>query len=437
MIHTDKNRNILRLAGGILFISLLVLLLLVYAAIQRKVMREAHATVSNLLHIQQSIRSYVKQVMRPEIYRLEQEGILTQGYFSPELMSRSFVSTEILKLFNQRHHENNLGVRFRYASISPLNLANKADERESELIQRFERGELQEYEQIISVNGLDSLYFARPLDRFEADCMYCHGDPTDAPASLTTRYGTAHGFQRRVGELSGIMSITIPLQAFRSEGVKAFVVVAAGMLAVFTLIFIFFYLMLRHKDVHDQILLQKNQELDRLSTTDVLTGVANRLHFNQEVDRLIAQARSESVPLCMLLLDLDHFKLINDRYGHDVGDQVLQRFGGFLRRICRRTDFIARYGGEEFVVLLQNMNVAELEQYARRLLEQMPEVEYPHGLRVKASIGLAILEPGEDKNSFFCRADKAMYCSKKKGRYCYTMAPGTENESQKHARTDE
>lgn len=422
MIKTHKNRNILYLTAGALLIALLVLLWLFYGAIQRKVLHEAHSTVSNLLHIQQSIRCYVQNVVRPEIYHLQDEGILAEDYFSPELMSRSFVSSQILKLFTRRQSEAAQGVVFRYASLSPLNLENKANSLEEELIRRFEKNKLDDYEEVISTEAQDLLYFARPLDRYETRCMYCHGDPADAPESLVERYGSTHGFQRQVGQLSGIMSITIPLGYFQYEGKKTFVFVASVTIAGFALIFLFIYLLLRRKDSQDHLLLQKNQELDLLSTTDVLTGVWNRLRFNQEVDMLIEKAHECDVALGMLLLDLDHFKKVNDFYGHNVGDEVLERFAGFLTRMCRRTDFIARFGGEEFVILIQGMDAAELEQYAQRLLQQMPQVEYPCDLRVTASIGLAVLQRGEDRTQFFCRADQALYASKEKGRYCYTMA---------------
>jgi len=422
VIKTHKNRNILCMTAGALAIALAILLLLFHGAIQRKVRHEAHATVSNLLHIQQAIRCYVQNVVRPEMYRLQDEGILAEDYFTPELMSRSFVSAEILKLFTQRQNDGAQGVVFRYASLSPLNMENKANPQEEELIHRFEKGELDAYEEVISTGGQDLLYFARPLDRYETRCLYCHGDPADAPESLVRRYGTTHGFERQAGQLSGIMSITIPLGYFQYEGRKTFMYVAAVTVAGFALIFLVIYLLLRRKDSQDHLLLQKNQELDLLSTTDVLTGVWNRLRFNQEVDILIAQAHTCDTPLGMLLLDLDHFKKVNDLYGHNVGDEVLERFAGFLTRMCRRTDFIARFGGEEFVVLIQGMDATELEQYAQRLLQQMPEVEYPCDLNVTASIGLAVLQGGEDRTQFFCRADRALYESKDKGRYCYTMA---------------
>lgn len=430
VIKTHKNRNILGLTGGALAIALLVLLWLFYGAIQRKVMHEAHDTVSNLLHIQQSIRCYVQNVVRPEVYRLQDEGILAEDYFSPELMSRSFVSSEILKLFTTQKNNGARGVVFRYASLSPLNPENKATSHEEDLIQRFEKGQLRAYEEETSPAGEDLLYFARPLDRFESRCMYCHGDPADAPESLVERYGSTHGFQRQVGQLSGIMSITIPLGYFQDQGQKTFFYVAAVTITGFILVFLVIYLLLQRKDTQDQLLLLKNHELDLLSTTDVLTGVWNRLRFNQEVDILIEKAHECDVALGMLLLDLDHFKKVNDFYGHNVGDEVLERFAGFLTRMCRRTDFIARFGGEEFVILIQGMDAAELEQYAQRLLHQMPQVEYPCDLRVTASIGLAELQRGEDRTQFFCRADQALYKSKEKGRYCYTMADAVCDDSE-------
>ena len=156
--------------------------------------------------------------------------------------------------------------------------------------------------------------------------------------------------------------------------------------------------------------------------TDPLTGLWNRLRFNHEAPKYISQAQSSSAPLALAVIDIDHFKKVNDTYGHAVGDEVLKLFSAFLQRQSRKTDFVARLGGEEFVIMTMGMERVELEQFCRRLLAGMPRVDYPHELQLTASIGMALYRSGEDQSLFFSRADQAMYQSKEKGRYCYTMA---------------
>lgn len=417
-----KNLRLLKLTALTLVIAMIALQGLFFVTIRREAMDEAQKTVTNILYIQRAIRSYVEAVVRPEVYRLQEKGILAADYFSSEIMSRSFVSRKTLDIFKNLQDENFPDFVFRYSSTSPLNLENQATDDELKLFERFDQGEFDELREIRNIAGVDHLYYVLPLDRFQSACLLCHGDPANAPEVLTERYGRTHGFQRNIGELSGIMSISLDLTHYKNKGWHTFLLVSALILIIFSAVFVFFWRILLTKDNQDQLLLQKNEELNRLSSIDTLTGLWNRLQLDREMVRAMALANRQKTSLAMILIDLDEFKQVNDNYGHSVGDQVLKCFANFLQQMCRKSDFIARYGGEEFIVVVPQMTEAELIIYAQRLLEKMGSVEYPLGLHLTASLGLALMQHGEDTNQFFCRADQALYTSKEEGRFRYTLA---------------
>jgi len=157
----------------------------------------------------------------------------------------------------------------------------------------------------------------------------------------------------------------------------------------------------------------------RAAHKDPLTGVNNRSTFGPTLDREVELAHRHDTPFSLLVMDLDRFKAINDRYGHAVGDQALRAVAAAITRVVRRTDMLFRYGGEEFVLLLSNTaesGALLLAERIRRAVARRPlEVD---GLRlpVTVSIGVASLRPGEDGPALFARADQAVYAAKAGGR---------------------
>jgi two-component system, cell cycle response regulator len=162
------------------------------------------------------------------------------------------------------------------------------------------------------------------------------------------------------------------------------------------------------------------EETQRQASTDMLTGLMNRRAFLPAVRAEVARGARYGQELSVLLLDIDHFKMINDRFGHAAGDQVLAAVGSSLQRTLRITDFAARWGGEEFVVTLTCTNVDAARVVAertRRAVEALM-IEDGHGARipVTASVGLASLQPNESVDQLMDRADRAMYAAKYAGR---------------------
>ena len=169
------------------------------------------------------------------------------------------------------------------------------------------------------------------------------------------------------------------------------------------------------------------REAYRNSITDALLGVFNRRYLIHQLRCEVWRAHRYQRPLTVLMVDLDHFKQINDRFGHSAGDQVLVGFARKTRGLIRASDWFARFGGEEFVIVLPETPLgvaAGVAEKVRRELEAAPFVLASGEQHVTASFGVAALTLGSDENSdvVLGRADKALYRSKQEGRNRITVA---------------
>ena len=166
-------------------------------------------------------------------------------------------------------------------------------------------------------------------------------------------------------------------------------------------------------------------EQERLAAIDMLTGLRNRRAFQQQIAVEISRSTRYGVPLGLLLMDVDHFKAINDGHGHAGGDRVLSALGALLRERLRTPDIPARWGGEEFVVALPNTDLSGAGLAAERLRAAVAEATIRHGnatIPVTISIGVSALENGESLEALTERADQAMYAAKVRGRNCVVVA---------------
>jgi diguanylate cyclase (GGDEF)-like protein/PAS domain S-box-containing protein len=160
-------------------------------------------------------------------------------------------------------------------------------------------------------------------------------------------------------------------------------------------------------------------DLERLSRQDSLTGLANRREF--EARAMLEQQRSDrnDSPLCLAMLDLDHFKQVNDCFGHAVGDEVLRRIGTILQAQCRGIDVVSRHGGEEFALALPDTDLDEAATICGRIraaVENYAWAGVHPQLRVTISIGVALRRPGEAATNALARADRHLYDAKRLGR---------------------
>lgn len=170
-----------------------------------------------------------------------------------------------------------------------------------------------------------------------------------------------------------------------------------------------------------RIALRQREAMRRLSITDPLTGVYNRRHLVATGAALAAGSIAQDSPLSLLLIDIDRFKLVNDRWGHPTGDRVIQALADDMNGESRSTDTVARMGGEEFALLLPGTAAADARAMAERLclrVRQRPPVMSENGQPVPftISIGVATLRPGDSFDSLTSRADAALYAAKEGGR---------------------
>lgn len=159
-------------------------------------------------------------------------------------------------------------------------------------------------------------------------------------------------------------------------------------------------------------------ELYRLSITDPLTGVYNRRYFLQTLEQEIERTRRSGQPLSIIMADVDHFKGINDLYGHSVGDEVLKTIAALFKKRLRKTDCLARWGGEEFVILLPDTTTKGAAILAEDLRMKLSQTAIPGVKQVTASFGVTGYLKGDTVDTLIQRVDDMMYEAKKKGRNC-------------------
>ena len=170
------------------------------------------------------------------------------------------------------------------------------------------------------------------------------------------------------------------------------------------------------------------QQLETLSLTDPLTGVSNRRAFDRFLEQEIARARRHDHPLCVIDLDIDHFKQVNDTYGHEGGDQVLRAFAQTVTSVLRKEDSLYRCGGEEFSALMPQADPAGVVAAAQRIVASVAASPVQVGstqVPITVSAGAACLEDGDDVAKLLSRADAALYEAKRTGRNRVCVSGGS------------
>jgi diguanylate cyclase (GGDEF)-like protein len=213
------------------------------------------------------------------------------------------------------------------------------------------------------------------------------------------------------GSALGVLGLMLPSQGSLTPDQERVVEAAAALLAV----------SLKNAQLF--------REVRENSLRDGLTGCATRAHGEEVIDAELRRARRSQMPVSLIMFDLDHFKDINDRYGHLCGDAVLAAVGRRMREVLRGSDVKCRYGGEEFLVLLPETPLGGARRVAETLRREIAERPIPwagEALTVTASFGIAQVLPGEiDLPAILQRADAALYRAKQDGRNCVRVAGDT------------
>jgi diguanylate cyclase (GGDEF)-like protein len=213
------------------------------------------------------------------------------------------------------------------------------------------------------------------------------------------------------------------------EGIFASRVLGIAITLLITIIALT-YIMTRERAEHDHIQMDRRLELEELArdldkkaSTDPLTGLANRLKFDELLSREIERSRRFHTPLALILFDIDHFKSVNDTYGHQVGDEVLIELSNFVAARVRSTDLVARWGGEEFALLAPHAEARTAARFARILGEAIAQIEFSAVGRVTCSFGVAELARDDNAATLMERVDGALYQAKMNGRNRVEVAP--------------
>ena len=309
------------------------------------------------------------------------------------LKNPALVTREISELAAQR------GLfRFRITSLEPLNPANAPDPFETDALRKFAAGakESSSYE---SRDGEVYFRYMAPLVT-EQSCLACHAQ---------------QGYKE--GDIRGGISVTSSATetAGKIKESRLFLIFAA--ILIISLILAIIYLVAR-SFITD--LRTAETKLVEMATQDFLTGLLNRRETFRRLDEELQRSRRLATPFSVLLLDLDHFKQVNDVHGHSAGDLVLQAVAAALRQGVRPYDLCCRYGGEEFLVILPETALEDAAGIAERLRRDIENLKITAAketaLQITASIGAAALLGHETIDQLVARADEAMYNAKSSGR---------------------
>ncbi len=173
----------------------------------------------------------------------------------------------------------------------------------------------------------------------------------------------------------------------------------------------------RELNAKNRELVRANEKILELTRIDPLTGLSNRRFFSERIQEMISLAHRRSQPLSLIMTDIDHFKRVNDTWGHDAGDRVLKAYAALMKTRTRAEDLVARFGGEEFIIAMPLADVHEAFACAERIRCALAEQDIlENGRPVTASFGVAGLFSGETGEKVIKRADTALYQAKESGR---------------------
>ncbi|OEU69917.1 MAG: hypothetical protein BA864_04535 [Desulfuromonadales bacterium C00003093] len=309
---------------------------------------------------------------------------------NPALMTR-----EITELIGPE-----AGMIFHITSLMPLNPNNRADDFETVALKTFEAGEKEKY-LFTEQGGRPVLCYMAPLLTTEA-CLGCHGK---------------QGYQ--IGDIRGGISVTLSVDDLEKKLKQNMVAIGTyGSGVTLALVIIIGLLIVRLV----LLLNEARAEVEKLAVFDGLTNVFNRRHGMELLTIEINKAKRMGSSLCCLLVDLDHFKKVNDTYGHDAGDQALKAVAASLQGSLRGYDILFRYGGEEFVVIFPGLQLVDGELAAERIRQDVAELQIPidnagRTIQTTLSGGLCALREDENQSEkILKRTDNALYRAKDQGR---------------------
>ena len=330
---------------------------------------------------------------------VQERDVITPSGRHLTLVNPAYMTRQIYELAQKEHKASG-----RITSLKPLRPENKADAWETAALQDFERGKA-EVSSIVTEDSLRYMRLIRPLIT-EESCLPCH---------------LHQGYKK--GDIRGGISIRLPMEIFEPALRKEARLLLAGHGVIWSLGLIGLYVGYKglrrrteERDSAEEELKRVNAILENQATTDSLTGICNRRKFLELLQMKIQESRRYAMPLALIFFDIDHFKTVNDTYGHEAGDHVLQELSSIVTSMVRQTDIFARFGGEEFVVLVHKNDVRTGRELAEKIRLNVEQHNFPQIGTVTCSFGVAQFYPDDTAETFIKRADDAMYAAKQAGR---------------------
>jgi diguanylate cyclase (GGDEF)-like protein len=295
-------------------------------------------------------------------------------------------------------------IQFRITSLKPLNPNNAPDDWERQALETFERGATEHFAVVEESGGRVLRYMGRLAT--ERACLTCHAK---------------QGYQ--LGDVRGGIRVSLPLAPFEAAAADSrrqiYWMHGAFWLITLALLWIGGTLLLRNVvqlEGLNRYMKDLNKQLEGAALTDSLTGIPNRLYFDQQLESNMRSNQRYGVAFALIMLDLDHFKQVNDGYGHAVGDSVLREFSQVVKQQLRLTDHFARWGGEEFIVAAPHTNIDHVLTLAERIRTAIAAYDFTTAGSRTVSIGVIEYRTGETAIALLERVDSALYRAKANGR---------------------
>ncbi len=290
---------------------------------------------------------------------------------------------------------------FHITSLKPLNPGNTPDTFEKQALELFENSQKKEFYTDEIKDGRIHFRYMAPLF-VDMSCLQCHA---------------SQGY--KVGDVRGGISVWFDIDDVTKKMKANFVAIFLLTVLTISLLIVLIYLMLRQLRIK---LDYARDLLDRMSKTDILTEISNRRHLMERFNNELERAKRAGNSLCCIMMDVDHFKAINDTFGHLKGDDVLRELAKILKDSIRTYDVVGRYGGEEFMIILPDTNLENAAKLAERIRQKV-ESDLGNKSNLSASnsvtISLGLTGMRDDDTSFetiIKRADEALYRAKESGR---------------------
>ncbi|WP_243371081.1 diguanylate cyclase [Geotalea sp. SG265] len=340
------------------------------------------------------------------VYVEKKRGVESNGYLLKIGVNPDLKTTDGRTLTLRNHaimikeisvrSEQQDGPSFRIVSSHPLDPANTPDPVEMAALGMFSQG-AHEMSRLVLDNPTGPIYrFLLPLHA-DKSCLECHAT--------------------RIGDVLGALSITLTISELaRETHFSQLLIIVAAVVIIGLVVGITYFLTWRLVIKLDEA----QWRLKRLASTDELTGLNNRRHILARLEEEFERSIRLDQPLCVIMLDLDFFKKINDTWGHPFGDHVLKWVANRMNEVVRAYDIIGRIGGEEFVIISPGTTLDEALVLAERLRETIEQETIEHGeisITLTVSAGIVLMDKGDiTSDDLIRRADAALYRAKQAGR---------------------